>query len=203
MSQHRDCGRSNFPDWELKVKKFNSDLNFKSLSSQSGKLPRQQSRCRDTQDNRSTLIFIVRGIKESQLSCRSRIFTNFFYKRSSLLYISALIFPKRFLNKLACFIQAQQYNENPFGHNEKRGNKLECFFTLSHFHNCLIFAAEARAHPSGVHRHLSNINCLIAHTACLVCFISTVNGRSKKKENALEGVAQVASAQQNLSNLYS
>ncbi len=30
------------------------------------------------------------------------------------------------------------------------------------------------------HRHLSNINCLTAHTACLVCFISTVNGCSKK-----------------------
>jgi len=30
-------------------------------------------------------------------------------------------------------------------------------------------------------RHLSNINCLMAHTACLVCFISTVNGYSKKE----------------------
>ncbi len=32
------------------------------------------------------------------------------------------------------------------------------------------------------HRHLSNIDCLMAHTACLVCFISTVNGHSKKKK---------------------
>jgi hypothetical protein len=32
------------------------------------------------------------------------------------------------------------------------------------------------------HRHLSNIDCLMAHTACLVCFISTINGRSKKKK---------------------
>ena len=32
------------------------------------------------------------------------------------------------------------------------------------------------------HRHLSNIDCLMARTACLVCFISTVNGRSKKKK---------------------
>jgi hypothetical protein len=40
-------------------------------------------------------------------------------------------------------------------------------------------------------------------TACLVCFISTVNGRSKKRESALEDVAQVAGTQQNLSNLYS
>jgi hypothetical protein len=31
------------------------------------------------------------------------------------------------------------------------------------------------------HRHLSNIDCLTARTACLVCFISTVNGCSKKK----------------------
>jgi hypothetical protein len=33
-----------------------------------------------------------------------------------------------------------------------------------------------------IHRHLSNIDCLMARTACLVCFISTVNGRSKKKK---------------------
>ncbi len=32
------------------------------------------------------------------------------------------------------------------------------------------------------HRHLSNIDCLTARTACLVCFIGTVNGRSEKKE---------------------
>jgi hypothetical protein len=53
------------------------------------------------------------------------------------------------------------------------------------------------------HRHLSNIDCLIACTACLVCFISTVNGRNKKRENALEDVALVAGTQPNLSNLYS
>jgi hypothetical protein len=43
----------------------------------------------------------------------------------------------------------------------------------------------------------------MARTACLVCFISTVNGCSKKRENALEDVALVAGTQQNLSNLYS
>jgi len=43
----------------------------------------------------------------------------------------------------------------------------------------------------------------MAYTACLVCFISTVNDCSKKKENALEVVALVAGTQQNLSNLYS
>jgi hypothetical protein len=30
------------------------------------------------------------------------------------------------------------------------------------------------------HRHLSNIDCIMMYTTCLVCFISTVNGRSKK-----------------------
>jgi hypothetical protein len=56
------------------------------------------------------------------------------------------------------------------------------------------------------HRHLSNIDRLMSHTTCLVCFISTFNGRSKKKEkkeNALDDVALVAGTQQNLSNLYS
>jgi hypothetical protein len=32
----------------------------------------------------------------------------------------------------------------------------------------------------GEHRHLSTIDCLMVHTACLVCFISTVNGCIKK-----------------------
>jgi hypothetical protein len=31
------------------------------------------------------------------------------------------------------------------------------------------------------HRHLRIIDCLTVHTACLVCFISTVNGHSKKR----------------------
>ncbi len=31
------------------------------------------------------------------------------------------------------------------------------------------------------HRHLGNIDCLMVHTACLVCLISTVNGHSNKK----------------------
>ncbi len=39
------------------------------------------------------------------------------------------------------------------------------------------------------HRHLSNKDCLISCTACLVCFISTVNGCSKK---SLERLALVA-----------
>jgi hypothetical protein len=43
----------------------------------------------------------------------------------------------------------------------------------------------------------------MAHTACLFCFISTVNCRSIKKENALKDVALVVGTQQNLSNLYS
>jgi hypothetical protein len=46
----------------------------------------------------------------------------------------------------------------------------------------------------------------MAHTACLVCFISTVMDAAKKeekRENALKDVALVAGTQQNLSNLYS
>jgi hypothetical protein len=39
------------------------------------------------------------------------------------------------------------------------------------------------------HRHLSNIDCLMAHTACLVCFISTVNDRIKKNLGRLVLVA--------------
>jgi hypothetical protein len=42
------------------------------------------------------------------------------------------------------------------------------------------------------HRHLSNIGCLKAHTACLVCFISTVNGHSEKRKTSLERPALVA-----------
>ncbi len=34
---------------------------------------------------------------------------------------------------------------------------------------------------SWLHRHLSYIDCLMVHATCLVCFISTFNGRSKKK----------------------
>ncbi len=53
------------------------------------------------------------------------------------------------------------------------------------------------------HRHLSNIDCLIACNACLVSVFSTVNGRNKKRKNALDDVALVVGTQQNLSNLYS
>ncbi len=68
---------------------------------------------------------------------------------------------------------------------------------------CLVGKAEilVSISMSDNHRHLSNIDCLMVHTACLVCFISTVNGRSKIKENALEDVALVADTQLNISNL--
>jgi hypothetical protein len=36
------------------------------------------------------------------------------------------------------------------------------------------------------HRHLRNIDCLMACTACLVCFSSSVNGRSKRKRKRKE-----------------
>jgi hypothetical protein len=50
------------------------------------------------------------------------------------------------------------------------------------------------------YRHLSNIDCLTVRTACLVCFISTVNGRSKKR--SLGRLALVAGTLQSLSNLF-
>jgi hypothetical protein len=39
-----------------------------------------------------------------------------------------------------------------------------------------------------MHRHLINIDCLMAHPACLVCIISTVNSRiqKEKKKEALD-----------------
>ncbi len=36
--------------------------------------------------------------------------------------------------------------------------------------------------PNCVHRHQSNIVCLTAQSTCLVCFINSVNGHSKKKK---------------------
>jgi hypothetical protein len=64
-------------------------------------------------------------------------------------------------------------------------------------------AHTAESFIDSAHKNLSNIDYLMACTVSLVCFISTVNGCSEKKENALEDVALVAGTQQNLSNLYS
>jgi len=53
------------------------------------------------------------------------------------------------------------------------------------------------------HRHLRNIDCLMVRTACLVCFINTVNSHSKKrKKRSLLQAALVVGTQQNLSSLY-
>jgi hypothetical protein len=61
----------------------------------------------------------------------------------------------------------------------------------------------AIATVQSTHRHLRNIDCLTAHTACLVCFISTVNSRSKqRKKRSLLWAALVAGTQQNLNSLY-
>jgi len=51
------------------------------------------------------------------------------------------------------------------------GEKLACLFKF----------LPSKLYPSHKHRHLSNIDCLMAHSTCLVCFISTVNFRCKKK----------------------
>jgi hypothetical protein len=41
------------------------------------------------------------------------------------------------------------------------------------------------------HRHLSNVDYLMARTSCLVCFNSTVNGHSKKKKPWKIGAVRV------------
>jgi hypothetical protein len=48
----------------------------------------------------------------------------------------------------------------------------------------IFFLIKVASHSGNYYyrRHLSNIDCLKVHTACLVCFISTVNGNSKKKK---------------------
>jgi hypothetical protein len=51
------------------------------------------------------------------------------------------------------------------------------------------------------HIHLSNIDCLTAPTACLVCFISTGCSQKRKKRSLIRP-ALVASTQQTLSNLF-
>jgi hypothetical protein len=44
----------------------------------------------------------------------------------------------------------------------------------------LLAALKAKKSLGQFHRHLRNIDCLMVRTTCLVCFISTVNGCSKK-----------------------
>jgi hypothetical protein len=50
-------------------------------------------------------------------------------------------------------------------------------------------AATNSTNQTNKHRHLSNIDCLKARTACLVCFISTVNGHCKKKKPCKTGTS--------------
>jgi hypothetical protein len=47
------------------------------------------------------------------------------------------------------------------------------YVVISYFHTI---------HVHCNHRHLRNMDCLMVRTTCLVCFISTVNGCSKKKK---------------------
>jgi hypothetical protein len=44
------------------------------------------------------------------------------------------------------------------------------------------------------HTHLRNIDCLTARTTCLVCFISTVNGHSKRKKEKKPSITSGASS---------
>jgi hypothetical protein len=53
----------------------------------------------------------------------------------------------------------------------------ECRYAECRGAKCLLFISFLYYN----HRHLSNIDCLTAHTACFACLISAVNGHSKKK----------------------
>ncbi len=64
-------------------------------------------------------------------------------------------------------------------HSAQGAKYNHCHGCCWHFHRWQCFE----------HRHISNIDCLAAHTACLVCFISTVNGRSEKKKPIKTGAS--------------
>ncbi len=69
---------------------------------------------------------------------------------------------------------------------------------VSSFHRCLINTGVEKNEQylnrdySFDHRRLSNRDRLLARTTCLVCFISTANGQSKKKRKKARNVALVA-----------
>jgi hypothetical protein len=58
---------------------------------------------------------------------------------------------------------------------EAVAKKYASFFQSTLHHNNGYFLQVKKPWTS------KNIDCLTAHTACLVCLISTVNGRSKKR----------------------
>jgi hypothetical protein len=61
-----------------------------------------------------------------------------------------------------------------------------------HFEEEVLAAGTKQSRQADKHRHLSTIDCLKAHAACLVCFISTVNGNRKERKRSLERPALVA-----------
>ncbi len=75
-------------------------------------------------------------------------------------------------------------------------------YTLSTLQEIVVPVATAKMMALQPHRHLSNIDCMKARTACLVCFINTVNGHHKKRKRSLERSALVAGTLQTLSNLF-
>jgi hypothetical protein len=54
-------------------------------------------------------------------------------------------------------------------------------FSQYSWSNVFVFDACPRDLWWNYARHLRNIDCLMVRTTCLVCFINTVNGRSKRK----------------------
>ncbi len=66
------------------------------------------------------------------------------------------------------------------------GGRTRDHYVFHLFSKTLLLTHSMNATPvyafGNSHRHLSNIDCLMACTACLVCFISTVDGCIKKKK---------------------
>ncbi len=72
----------------------------------------------------------------------------------------------------------------------KKSSKVFCFVFQSRFpfyifcfcfcSFCFCFSSKV-AGVRYIHRHLRYIDCLTAHTACLVCFSNSVSSRSKRK----------------------
>jgi hypothetical protein len=67
---------------------------------------------------------------------------------------------------------------------------LDLFLSIQHILRMFIKSSSLQKVPRNLcqnsfkrstHRHLSNIDCLVAHTACPACFISTVKGCNKKR----------------------
>jgi hypothetical protein len=105
---------------------------------------------------------------------------------------------KRTPHRVSCqFVQQRwnlrksdfEWNEDDVENDEKSSkndfevcpNFTPYLLVLFYWFLIYVYFTTSRFYAQGEdHRHLSNIDCLTARIACLVWFISTVNGRSKK-----------------------